>query len=202
MVLEWFQRELTNSNNIVRNSALTFALGPTNRTLPRAPCNHSSARYASFAFRFQVSNRSVDNLCLSLHRCLCCVFVCLSASVSVLRLSLPLFVHLSLSPSVSVCVFCLSRFVFVFLGPTRSDSVCHPRVSVTMSLMVSACLCLRACPVCMFLRPCACLSACLPFCWLAWLSSRPISCLPACHGIGPRSVRPTRGTHPSAQQQI
>ena len=57
----------------MRNTALTFAPRPAKRTLPHSPCNHSSARYASSAFRFRVSNHSVDNcpcvrLCFSLHR--------------------------------------------------------------------------------------------------------------------------------------
>ena len=97
--------------------------------------------------------------------------------------------------------------------------VCHPCVCPSVSLLVSVCLCLRACLVCLFLRSCAC---CLP----GNLSAFPPEFLPALQRPSqrvhfhsqyrvcrmytrsqqthiasiPRSARPPRGTHRSAHK--
>ena len=81
-----------------------------------APCNHSSARYASCVFRFRVSNRTVDN--------------CQNMSVFVSPYIAPCL--LFFSAWLPLCF--LSRSVFVFFGLTRSD--CVP--------VWSACFCVRA----------------------------------------------------------
>ena len=100
----------------LKNSYFTFAPRPAKRTLPRAPCNHSSARYASCVFRFWVSNSSVDN--------------CQNMSVFVSPYIAPCL--LFFSAWLPLCF--LSRSVFVFFGLTRSD--CVP--------VWSACFCVRA----------------------------------------------------------
>ena len=117
--LAWFRRELIQPHFRKKKKALAFAPRPAKRTLPCAPCNKSSARYASCAFRFPVINRSVDN-----YNCPCAsVFVppCIAVSVvscqSGLHLSVfasvfaslrvSLFLSVRLYPSLSVCPVCL-----------------------------------------------------------------------------------------------
>ena len=92
------------------------------RTLPRAPCNRSSARHASSDF--PVSNRSVDNcpcgsVFVSLHRSAPVVF-CLSVCLCLwLRLSLPLFVYLSRC----LCLCPMACLLARLLAPRRQPGL-------------------------------------------------------------------------------
>ena len=69
-------------SHIVRHSALTLTRRHAKRTLPRAPCNHSSARHTGSAFRFPLSGQQpCVRACCGVVWCgvvLCCVvYVCL-----------------------------------------------------------------------------------------------------------------------------
>ena len=137
---------------------------PAKRTLPRAPCNHSSHHHASYPCPLSGEQPFSGQLsvCICpffLLLCLVLFFVCLSC------LSLSVFASVSASLRLSPFVFvrlCLFYVCSTVVGVPRSDSNCHPCVCPCVSGLVSACLCLRACLVCLFLCPCACPYAYLP----------------------------------------
>ena len=133
-----FQREMIKFSHILRNSALMFAPRPVKRTLPRAPCNHSSARYASCAFRFRVGNHLVNNCpCVSIFVSLCialsllclvcllafvcvCVCLCLSSCISLSLSVSTCFLSASLCVSVNNCVHPLVVLVLCAFGTCRA----------------------------------------------------------------------------------
>ena len=134
MALRWIQREKCSPD--VKTSALAFAPRPAKRKLPRS--NHSSARCASCAFRFRGEEKQPFSgqlsvcvpLCFSLHRCLCCVFVCLCLPVCVsVCLCVSSCTFLCHCPSLSVFPS-LCRLVFVFLGLTEVNRLPRSKASV------------------------------------------------------------------------
>ena len=152
---------LKSISSVLKNSALAFALRPAKRTLSHEPCNLPATSVALSAFWRATVQWTTVRVCPSF------VFSCIALSLFfflLVCLSLPLFVYL-LSLPISVCV-------------PRSGTVCDPCVCPCVSLLVSACLCLRSCLVLLFLHPCACLSACVPS-LQADLTTFPTDVLPA-----------------------